>query len=176
MDLGKLEKFTASCTSLCGGEGIPSEIVFIIMCVCFSLFALTTLVGFVSFTEICAKRITRAKAWVFFIRIMCLFVTAFGVIVNFSGLDLSALWNLSDMANILMVYCNLPLLYIGLKYVLRAYRHYVQNFNFHYSMLQYETTNNKLARMDDKTTKKAKKILEKNSVAKKYLIEHANDD
>ena len=62
MDLGKLEKFTASCTSLCGGEGLPSEFVFIIMCICFSLFALTTLVGFVSFTEICAKRITRAKA------------------------------------------------------------------------------------------------------------------
>ena len=117
MDLGKLDKFTASCTALSGGEGLPSEIVFIIMCVCFSLFALTTLVGFVSFTEICAKRITRAKVFVVIIRICCLFVTAFGVIVNFAGLDLSALWNLSDMANILMVYCNLPLLYIGMKHV-----------------------------------------------------------
>ena len=58
---------------------------------CFSLFALTTLVGFVSFTEICAKRITRAKVFIVVIRLLCLFVTAFGVIVNFAGLDLSAL-------------------------------------------------------------------------------------
>lgn len=43
-------------------------------------------------------------------------------------------------------------------------------------MLQYETTANKLSKMSDKTTKKAKKLSEKNSVAKKYLTAHADDD
>ena len=31
---------------------------------------------------------------------------------------------LSDFANILMVYCNLPLQYLGLKYVTRAWKHF----------------------------------------------------
>ena len=52
------------------------------------------------------------------------FVISFGVITNIAGMDLGALWNLSDFANILMVYCNLPLLYIGLRYVLRAWKHF----------------------------------------------------
>ena len=37
-------------------------------------------------------------------------------------MDLGALWELSYFANILMVYCNLPLQYIGFKYVLRAWK------------------------------------------------------
>ena len=51
-------------------------------------------------------------------------VISFGVITNIAGMDLGALWDLSDFANILMVYCNLPLQYIGFRYVLRAYRHF----------------------------------------------------
>ena len=39
-------------------------------------------------------------------------------------MDLGALWDLSDFANILMVYCNLPLQYLGLKYVTRAWKHF----------------------------------------------------
>ena len=46
---------------------------------------------------------------------------------NIAGMDLSALWDLSDFANILMVYCNLPLQYIGFKYVLRAWEHFEKN-------------------------------------------------
>ena len=43
---------------------------------------------------------------------------------NIAGMDLGALWDLSDFANILMVYCNLPLQYLGLKYVTRAWKHF----------------------------------------------------
>ena len=57
---------------------------------------------------------------------LCLFVIAFGVLTNIAGLDLSALWNLSDFANILIAYCNLPLLYLGFKYVKRATAHFDQ--------------------------------------------------
>lgn len=46
---------------------------------------------------------------------------------NIAGMDLSALWNLSDFANILIAYCNLPLLYIGFKYVKKATAHFEKN-------------------------------------------------
>jgi len=59
--------------------------------------------------------------------VLCLVVISFGVITNIAGMDLSALWDLSDFANILMVYCNLPLQYIGFKYVLRAWEHFEKN-------------------------------------------------
>ena len=77
-----------------------------------------------SFTEMCAKRISANKVFINVIRVICLLVISFGVITNIAGMDLGALWNLSDFANILMVYCNLPLLYIGLRYVLRAWKHF----------------------------------------------------
>ena len=43
---------------------------------------------------------------------------------SIAGLDLSSLWNLSDFANILIAYCNIPLIYIGFKYVKRATKHF----------------------------------------------------
>ena len=58
---------------------------------------------------------------------LCLVVIAFGVMTNIAGLDLSALWNLSDFANILIAYCNIPLLYIGFKYVKNATDHFEKN-------------------------------------------------
>lgn len=64
------------------------------------------------------------KGFIVLIRLLCLFVISFGVITNIAGMDLGALWDLSDFANILMVYCNLPLQYLGLKYVTRAWKHF----------------------------------------------------
>ena len=60
----------------------------------------------------------------FYFQFHHLLVISFGVITNIAGMDLGALWDLSDFANILMVYCNLPLLYLGLRYALRAWRHF----------------------------------------------------
>ena len=77
-----------------------------------------------SFSEMCANRISAKPAFINGVRVLCLVVVSFGVITNIAGMDLSALWNLSDFANILMVYCNLPLLYLGFRYVLRAWRHF----------------------------------------------------
>lgn len=123
-ELGKLEKFLASAGSLTGGTGMAYNLVTLLVSLCFGLFAFTCLMGFVSFTEMCAKRISDNKVFINVIRLLCLVVISFGVITNIAGMDLGALWDLSDFANILMVYCNLPLLYLGFKYVLRAYRHF----------------------------------------------------
>lgn len=124
MELGKLDKFLASCGALTGGTGRAYHLVTILVSICFGLFAYTCLIGFMSFTEICAKRISVNAVFINVIRVVCLLVISFGVITNIAGMDLGALWNLSDFANILMVYCNLPLLYIGFRYVLRAWKHF----------------------------------------------------
>ena len=121
--LGQLEKFLASCGSLTGQSGTYG-LVTLLISVCFGLFAFTCLMGFMSFTEICAQRISSNRVFINVIRVVCLVVISFGVVTNIAGMDLSALWNLSDFANILMVYCNLPLLYLGFRYVLRAWRHF----------------------------------------------------
>lgn len=123
-ELGKLEKFLTSAGSLTGGAGFGYSLVTMLISLCFGLFAYTCLIGFMSFTEMCAKRISTNPVFIVVIRILCLVVISFGVITNIAGMDLGALWDLSDFANILMVYCNLPLLYLGFKYVLRAYRHF----------------------------------------------------
>ena len=122
-EMGKLDKFLASCGALTGNSGTYG-LVTLLVSVCFGLFAFTCLVGFMSFTEICANRISGKKAFINTIRVICLVVISFGVITNIAGMDLAALWDLSDFANILMVYCNLPLQYIGFKYVLRAWKHF----------------------------------------------------
>ena len=119
--LGKLDMFLSSAGVLAGpGTGLVS----VLVSVCFGLFAFTCLLGFISFSEICANRISRKNGFILAVRIACLVVIAFGIMTNISGLDLSALWNLSDFANILMVYCNLPLLYLGWKLVKKAASHY----------------------------------------------------
>ena len=99
----------------------------VLISVCFGLFAFTCLLGFMSFTEICANRISQKKSFINFIRVLCLIVVSFGVLTSIAGMDLGALWNLSDFANILIAYCNIPLLYIGFKYVKRATNHFEKN-------------------------------------------------
>ena len=121
--LGKLEMFLTSAGELVASPFL-TNVVTVLVSVCFGLFAFTCLLGFISFSEMCANRISRSKTFINVIRVLCMLVIAFGVMTNIAGLDLSALWNLSDFANILMVYCNLPLMYLGFKHVIKAVRHY----------------------------------------------------
>lgn len=122
-EAGKLPKFLYSVQELTPGTSF-NTVVSILVSVCFGLFAFTCLLGFMSFSEICANRISRNKVFINFIRVLCLLVVSFGVLTSIAGLDLGALWNLSDFANILIAYCNIPLLYIGFKYVKRATDHF----------------------------------------------------
>lgn len=125
-ELGKLPKFIASVGELAPGA-VFSTVVSILVSVCFGLFAFTCLLGFFSFTEICANRISQKKSFILLIRVLCLIVISFGVLTSIVGMDLGSLWDLSDFANILIAYCNIPLLYIGFKYVKRATLHFEKN-------------------------------------------------
>ena len=58
-------------------------------------------------------------------RVLALGVALFGVLVNIAGYDLGNLWAFSDLANIILCYVNVPLLYRGFAYVLKSKEHFV---------------------------------------------------
>ncbi len=123
MAMDKLPKFLASAKELTPGVAMNTGIALSIT-VCFCLFAFTCLVGMISFSEIAANRITRKKGWIHTVRILGICITAFGIFCSIAGIDLGNLWAISDLGNILIVFANIPLLYIGQGYIMRATRHY----------------------------------------------------
>ena len=126
--LDKLPKYLASVAELTPGSAF-NNIVTLLVSLCFGLFAFTCLLGFMSFSEICANRISKKKAFINVIRVLNIIVISFGILTSIVGMDLAALWELSDFANILIALCNIPLLYIGFKYVKKALIHYEKKDN-----------------------------------------------
>ena len=122
-EAGKLQKYLLSVEELMPGSSFNAAVTLIVT-VCFGLFAFTCLLGFMSFSEISANRISRNPAFINSVRVTDTGVIIFGMLTSIVGMDLGALWDLSDLANILMTYCNIPLLYIGFRYVKRAQEHF----------------------------------------------------
>ena len=121
--MDRLPKFLASAAELTPGTALNSVIMFLIT-FCFCLFAYTCLIGMISFSEIAANRISRKKGFLNGVRILGLFITAFGILCSMAGLDLGNLWAISDLGNILIVFANIPLLYLGAGYVFKATKHF----------------------------------------------------
>ncbi len=121
--MDRLPKFLASAAELTPGTAMNAVVTFLIT-FCFCLFAYTCLIGMISFSEIAANRISRKKSFLNGIRILGLFITSFGILCSIAGLDLGNLWAISDLGNILIVFANVPLLYLGANYVFKATRHY----------------------------------------------------
>lgn len=124
MEMDKLPKFLTSASALTPGTGTFDNIVIFLITVCFCLFAFTCVIGFFSFSEIAAGRITAKKSFTNGVRILGIFITLFGIFCSIAGLDLGNLWAISDLGNILIVFANIPLLYLGCGYVFRATDHY----------------------------------------------------
>ena len=125
-EMDKLPKFTESIATLTPGTSMNAVMTFLVT-FCFCLFAYTCLIGMISFSEICANRISKAKGCISLVRILALFVAAFGILCNIAGLELGNLWAFSDLGNILIVYFNVPIVYVGAKYVFKATQHYKKN-------------------------------------------------
>ena len=123
MAMDKLPKFLVSAQELTPGTSLNSAVAFLLT-LAFCLFAFTCLIGMISFSEIAANRISRSRGFINFIRILGIFITAFGITCSLAGLDLGNLWSISDLGNILIVFANIPLLYIGFGYVEKATKHY----------------------------------------------------
>ena len=121
--MDRLPKFLASAAELTPGTSMNAIVTFLIT-FCFCLFAYTCLIGMISFSEIAANRISQKKSFLNAIRILGLFITAFGILCSIAGLDLGNLWAISDLGNILIVFANVPLLYLGANYVFKATNHY----------------------------------------------------
>jgi AGCS family alanine or glycine:cation symporter len=124
--LDKLPKFTESIAVLTPGTAFNAIMTFLVT-LCFCLFAFTCLLGMISFSEIAANRIRKDAVCINIVRCIALFVAAFGILCNIAGLELGNLWAFSDLGNILIVYFNVPIVYVGAKYVFRATRHYKKN-------------------------------------------------
>ena len=123
MELDKLGKFTASIAELTPGVAL-NGVMMVLVSFCFCLFAYTCLIGMISFSEISANRISRSKKLTWGIRALGIFTVTFGILCNLAGLELGNLWAFSDLGNILIVFANLPILFVGAKYVLKATEHY----------------------------------------------------
>lgn len=121
--MDKLPKFNASIAELTPGTSFNAVVTFIIT-LCFCLFAYTCLLGMISFSEIAANRIRQTTGFINAVRIIALVVAAFGILCNIAGLELGNLWAFSDLGNILIVFFNVPIIYIGAKYVFKATAHY----------------------------------------------------
>lgn len=124
--MDRLPKYLESVAILTPGTAMNSAITFLLT-LCFCLFAYTCLIGMISFSEIAANRISQKKSVINAVRMIGLFVVAFGILCNLAGLELSNLWAFSDLGNILIVFANIPILYLGMKYVLKATNHYKKN-------------------------------------------------
>ena len=124
--MDKLPKFTESIAVLTPGSSINAIVAFLVT-LCFGLFAYTCLLGMISFSEIAANRISKSKGFIDCVRIISLLVATFGILCNIAGLELGNLWAFSDLGNILIVYFNVPIVYVGAKYVFLATKHYKKN-------------------------------------------------
>ncbi|CAI3947932.1 Na+/alanine symporter (AlsT) (PDB:6CSE) [Commensalibacter communis] len=120
---------------------VPSSvatIIEIIMCACYGLFAFTTLLGMISFAEISANFISKKYSFILIIRILgSLVFVPFGILTILAGLELGNLWYISDLMNIVMVYLNIPLLLLGLPFVLKALADYRKNKGVSFDSEQY---------------------------------------
>ncbi len=123
MALDRLPKFLAAAAEMTPGLALNGAVT-LLLTLCFGLFAYTTLIGMISFGEIAASRISRGKRFLASVRIVSLAIVGFGILCNLAGLELGNLWAFSDLGNILIVYANIPLLYLGMTYVFRATAHY----------------------------------------------------
>ena len=124
--MDKLPKFNASLAALTPGTSFNAIVTFIIT-LCFCMFAYTCLLGMISFSEIAANRIKQSKGFINGVRIIAIAVATFGIRCNIAGLELGNLWAFSDLGNILIVFFNVPIVYVGAKYVFQATEHFKRN-------------------------------------------------
>ena len=122
-NMDKLPKFLASVAEMTPGVSLNEVMTFLIS-LCFCMFAYTTLLGMISFSEIAANRISKSRTFINSVRFLGLCVAAFGILCNIAGLELGNLWAFSDLGNIIIVYFNIPILYVGAKLVFKAHDHY----------------------------------------------------
>lgn len=104
-----------------GGDAAVSAII----CICYALFAFTSLLGLVSFAVIAGTRITKAAVCTNLIRTLgALIFVPIGALCVLAGLELNNIWYVTDLINIALVFVNAPVILYGAKYVYKALKNY----------------------------------------------------
>lgn len=123
----KIDVYLSSVQELVPGTGLDG-LVQMILSLSYGLFAFTTLLGLIAFSEIAATRITKSQKWSMIIRATgAFFFVPFGALTVLAGLELGNLWYISDFTNILLVLANVPVILLGFNVVQKATNHYLQN-------------------------------------------------
>lgn len=119
----KLNTFTTSLAILAPNS--LEQPVQIIMSLCYGLFAFSTIIGMIAFIEICSTEVSkRREVSIFFKVISSMIFVPFGVFCVWTGLELDNIWVISDLTNLMMVAINIPLIFLGKKYVKESLENY----------------------------------------------------
>lgn len=120
----KIDLFLESLKELMPGTALDNAVSFII-CLCYGLFAFTSLLGLVSFAVIAGTRVSKSRGFVNLIRALgALIFVPIGALCVLAGLELDNIWYVTDFINIVLVFANAPIILIGAKYVYRALKNY----------------------------------------------------
>ncbi|MGN0660075.1 MAG: alanine/glycine:cation symporter family protein [Emergencia sp.] len=123
----KIDVFLNSLKEMIPGTAMDGALSTII-CICYGLFAFTSLLGLVSFACVAGTRISKSKACTNTIRILgALIFVPIGTLCVLAGLELDNIWYVTDLINILLVFANAPIIIYGAKYVYRALNLYIDN-------------------------------------------------
>lgn len=125
LKVDKLGTFLASVKVLVPGDGVLETVVFIFIVLAFGLFAFTTLLCDLTYTEIAANKISKSKGFINFARALgALIFVPIGTLTVLAGLQLDNLWYVSDLINVILIFINIPTLLAGRNIILKAYQNY----------------------------------------------------
>lgn len=125
LKLDKLGTFIESVKALVPGEGIMDTVMLIFIVIAFGLFAFTTLLCDLTYTEIAANKISKNKIFINFARgVGALFFVPIGTTTVLAGLQLDNLWYVSDLINVILIFINIPTMIAGRNIIIKAYRNY----------------------------------------------------
>ena len=123
----KIDFYLNSLTALVPGTMLDG-IVSIIICLCYALFAFTSLLGLISFAVVISANISKNKKFTVAIRALgALIFVPIGTICVLSGMELDNIWYASDLFNIALVFINAPTILVGGKYAFLALKDYAEN-------------------------------------------------
>jgi AGCS family alanine or glycine:cation symporter len=121
----KIGTFLLSVKSLVPGEGMFDTIALILVAAAFGLFAFTTLLCDLTYTEIAANKISTNKGFIIFARCLgALFFVPLGTLTVLAGLNLDNLWCVSDLINVILIFINIPTLMVARNIIKKAYENY----------------------------------------------------
>lgn len=123
----KIGTFLASVKELVPGTALDS-VILIFVALAFGLFAFTTLLCDLTYTEIAANKISKSKGFINFVRILgAIFFVPLGTLTVLAGLQLDNLWYVSDLINVVLVFINIPTLLVARNIIKDAYQNYKES-------------------------------------------------